>query len=104
MSGSYFWTNILALATGTLIIRGSMIFLLAKARFSETTREILSYVPSAVFPAIIAPAILLHQGHVDWLAGKERIPAALLTIAVFLVTRSPLGSLVAGIALLSILS
>ena len=38
-----------------------MIALLKKEMFNDRIREVLSYVPSAIFPAIIFPAIFLDN-------------------------------------------
>ena len=38
-----------------------MIALIKKEMFNDRVREILSYVPSAIFPAIIFPAIFLDS-------------------------------------------
>ena len=45
----------------TFLTRFSMIALLKKEMFNDRIREILSYVPSAIFPAIIFPAIFLDN-------------------------------------------
>ena len=43
----------------TFLTRFSMIAILKKEMFNDRIREVLSYVPSAIFPAIIFPAIFL---------------------------------------------
>ena len=45
----------------TYFLRYSMISLIKKDMLSERTRTLLSYVPSAVFPALIFPAIILDE-------------------------------------------
>ena len=45
----------------TFLTRFSMIALLKKEMFNDRIREVLSYVPSAIFPAIIFPAIFLDN-------------------------------------------
>ncbi len=45
----------------TYFLRYSMISLIKKDMLSEKTRILLGYVPSAVFPALIFPAVLLEN-------------------------------------------
>ena len=45
----------------TYFLRYSMISLVKKDMLSEKTKTLLSYVPSAVFPALIFPAVLLEN-------------------------------------------
>ena len=45
----------------TYFLRYSMISLIKKDMLSEKTKTLLNYVPSAVFPALIFPAVLLEN-------------------------------------------
>ena len=45
----------------TFLTRFTMIAVLKKEMFNDRIREVLSYVPSAIFPAIIFPAIFLDN-------------------------------------------
>ena len=45
----------------TYFLRYSMISLIKKDMLSEKTKILLGYVPSAVFPALIFPAVLLEN-------------------------------------------
>ncbi|MGZ5278497.1 MAG: AzlD domain-containing protein, partial [Pseudobdellovibrionaceae bacterium] len=73
IEASYFWMNVAFLALGTIGIRVSLIAASAKIKISDRTKEIFSYIPAAILPAFIAPAVFFHEGHVTWLAGKERL-------------------------------
>ena len=55
------WTLIIYCGLITFLTRFSMIALLKKEMFNDRIREVLSYVPSAIFPAIIFPAIFLDN-------------------------------------------
>ena len=55
------WSLIVYCGLITFLTRFSMIALLKKEMFNKRIREILSYVPSAIFPAIIFPAIFLDN-------------------------------------------
>ena len=45
----------------TYFLRYSMISLIKKDMLSDKTKTLLGYVPSAVFPALIFPAVLLES-------------------------------------------
>ena len=55
------WALIIYCGLITFLTRFSMIALLKKEMFNDRIREVLSYVPSAIFPAIIFPAIFLDN-------------------------------------------
>ena len=49
----------------TYFLRYSMISLIKKDMLSEKTKTLLGYVPSAVFPALIFPAVLIENSGSD---------------------------------------
>ena len=55
------WILIISCGLITFLTRFSMIALLKKEMFNDRIREVLSFVPSAIFPAIIFPAIFLDS-------------------------------------------
>ena len=55
------WTLIIYCGLITFLTRFSMIALLKKEMFNDRIRDVLSFVPSAIFPAIIFPAIFLDN-------------------------------------------
>ena len=55
------WSLIIYCGLITFLTRFSMIALLKKDTFSKKTKKILSYVPSAIFPAIIFPLVFLDN-------------------------------------------
>ena len=61
------WSLIIYCGIITFLTRFSMIALLKKDTFDQKTKIILSYVPSAIFPAIIFPLIFLdNTGNLDF--------------------------------------
>lgn len=101
---SYFWTNIAFLAAGTIAIRLSLIAASSKIKISDRTKEIFSFIPAAILPAFIAPAVYFHQGHVDWMAGKERLVVMVFATAVSYYTRSTLATIAFGLGSLYLLT
>ena len=75
-----------------------MIALLKKEMFNDRIREILSYVPSAIFPAIIFPAIFLDNiGSIE-IENNPKILAAIIAMLVGIFSRSILATIFAGLA------
>ena len=53
------WTSMIIAGIITFLMRYSLIAIIKPESLSVTTKKVLTYVPSAVFPAIIFPAIFL---------------------------------------------
>jgi len=74
-----------------------MIFLLKEDILNDKTKRVLSYVPSAIFPAIIFPPIFLdNTGSLD-LESNPKILAALFAIIVGYFSRSIIATIFAGL-------
>ena len=74
-----------------------MIFLLTKDILNDKTKKILSYVPSAIFPAIIFPPIFLDSvGTID-IENNPKIIAAILAIIIGYFSRSIIATIFAGL-------
>ena len=74
-----------------------MIFLLKEDILNDKTKKILSYVPSAIFPAIIFPPILLdNSGSLDF-ESNPKILAAILAIIVGYISRNILATIFVGL-------
>jgi len=76
------WFLIIYCGLITYLTRFSMIALLKKEMFNDRIREVLSYVPSAIFPAIIFPTIFLdNTGSFDF-TDNPKILAAIVAVLV----------------------
>ena len=74
-----------------------MIFLLKEDILNDKAKKVLSYVPSAIFPAIIFPPIFLDSaGSLDF-ESNPKILAAVLAIIVGYMSRSILVTIFAGL-------
>ena len=74
-----------------------MIFLLKKDILNDRTKKILSYVPAAIFPAIIFPPIFLNEdGYVN-LENNPRILAAIFAIIIGYLSRNIIATIFAGL-------
>ena len=92
------WALIVYCGLITFLTRFSMIAILKKEMFNDRLREVLSYVPSAIFPAIIFPAIFLDNGGSIQLEDNPKILAAVIAMIVGIFTRSIIGTIFFGLA------
>ena len=91
------WSTIFYCGIITYLTRFSMIFLLKEDILSDKIKKILSYVPSAIFPAIIFPPIFLdNAGNLD-LESNPKILAAILAIAVGYFSKSIIFTIFSGL-------
>ncbi len=104
IDASYFWFNIFILAIGTLAIRFSIIAISSRVVVSERTKEIFSFIPAAILPALIAPMVFFHNGQVAWIFGKERTLVLALAIMVCYISRSTLVTIVFGLVALYLIT
>ena len=98
IENSYFWTTVFLLAIGTLGIRLSIIAVSNKIKITERHKELFSYIPSAILPAIIAPMVFFHNGQVAWAFYKERFLILILATGVCYFTRSTILTIAFGLA------
>lgn len=97
ITSSYFWLNVFVIALGTFSIRFSLIALSRKFVISDRIKEILSFIPAAVLPAIIIPIVFYHKGEVSWLYEKERAFILVFAIAICYLTRSMFLTILSGL-------
>ena len=91
------WSLIISCGLITFFSRFSMIFFLKKDVMNDRTKKILSFVPSAIFPAIIFPPILLdNEGFLD-LENNPKILAALIAIIAGYFSKNIIATIFAGL-------
>ena len=92
------WALIIYCGIITFLTRFSMIALLKKEMFNDKIREVLSFVPSAIFPAIIFPAIFLDKTGSIQFEDNPKILAAVIAMAVGIFTRNIIATIFSGLA------
>ena len=92
------WFLIIYCGLITFFTRFSMIALLKKEMFNHRVREVLSYVPSAIFPAIIFPAIFLDNAGSIQIEDNPKILAAFIATIVGIFTRNIIATIFSGLA------
>ena len=92
------WALIVYCGLITFLTRFSMIAILKKEMFNNEIRDVLSYVPSAIFPAIIFPAIFLDINGSIHLEDNPKILAAIIAMFVGIFSKSILATIFSGLA------
>ena len=92
------WLLIIYCGLITFLTRFSMIALLKKEMFNDRIREILSFVPSAIFPAIIFPAIFLDNSGDFQLENNPKIMAAVIAMLIGIISKNIIATIIAGLA------
>ena len=92
------WALILSCGIITYLTRFTMIALVKKEMFSDRIREVLSFVPSAIFPAIIFPAIFINDLGSFHLENNPKIIAAIIATSIGIFTRSIIATIFSGLA------
>ena len=91
------WGLIIYCGLITYLTRFSMIALIKKEMFNDRIREILSFVPSAIFPAIIFPAIFINDAGLIEIEGNLKIIAVIIAMIIGIITRSILATIFSGL-------
>ena len=91
------WSLIIYAGIITFVTRFSMIFLLKKDILNDRAKKILSFVPAAIFPAIIFPPIFLDDsGSVD-IENNPKILAAIFAIIVGYFSKNIIATIFSGL-------
>ena len=91
------WMLITCCGLITFLTRFSMIALLKKEMFNDRIREILSYVPSAIFPAIIFPAIFIDSSGFLDITDNPKILAAIIALIIGALSKNILATIFTGL-------
>jgi len=92
------WILIIYCGIITYLTRFSMIAILKKEMFNDRLREVLSYVPSAIFPAIIFPAIFLDDFGQFQLEDNPKIIAAAIAMIIGIFSKNIVATIFSGLA------
>ncbi len=92
------WALIIYCGLITYLTRFSMIALIKKEMFNDRVRQVLSYVPSAIFPAIIFPAIFLDNSGLILTEDNPKIIAAVIATIIGIFSRNIIATIFSGLA------
>ena len=99
MDNASIWITIIALGIGTFLIRFSFLGLLGGKDLPDWLTRHLRYVPVAVLPGLVAPLVVWPEA-TGGEADLARSLAALTALAIGAWTRSVLGAISGGMAVL----
>jgi branched-subunit amino acid transport protein len=91
------WLSIIIAGLLTYFTRMAMIALVGREMLSDRVKEVLAYVPSAVFPAIIFPAIFINDYGTFVQINDPKIFAAIIAIIVGYFSKNIISTILAGL-------
>ena len=92
------WALIIYCGIITYSTRFLMIAILKKEMFNDRIRDVLSYVPSAIFPAIIFPAIFLDDLGQFQFEDNPKILAAAIAMIIGILSKNIIATIFTGLA------
>tara|TARA_B110001452_G_scaffold188547_1_gene158829 strand:- start:717 stop:1031 length:315 start_codon:yes stop_codon:yes gene_type:complete len=91
------WSLVFYCGVITFLTRFSMIYFVKKDIFNNKTKKLLSYVPTAIFPAIIFPPVFLDDtGSLD-LKNNPKILATVFAILIGYFSKNIIATIFAGL-------
>ena len=91
------WLSIIIAGILTYFMRMTMIALVRRDLLGEKIKAVLAYVPSAVFPAIIFPAIFINDYGAYIEMNDPKIFGALVAIIVGYFSRNVIATIFSGL-------
>ncbi len=99
----YIWLVIAAITLATFLTRSSLHLVGTHWELPPRLEAALRYAPACALAAIVLPDLLYSQGQLHFGFDNLRLVAAAAAAALFLATRSALGTIVGGMAVFWIL-
>ena len=91
------WILIFISGLITYLLRFSMISIIKKEMLSKKTRTLLGYVPSAVFPALIFPAVFLDQQGFLVQYNDPKVIAISIAFLIGLISKNLIMTILSGL-------
>ncbi len=91
------WISIIIAGIINYLSRLGSVLLIKPERLNENTKKILSYVPSAVFPAIIFPAVFLNESNVIVQINDPKIIGFIVSIIIGYLSKSIITTIISGL-------
>tara|TARA_Y100000287_G_scaffold180741_1_gene175978 strand:+ start:426 stop:740 length:315 start_codon:yes stop_codon:yes gene_type:complete len=91
------WISIVIAGIINYLTRLGSILLIKPERLSESTKKILGYVPSAVFPAIIFPAVFLNETNTIVQINDPKIIGFFVAIVIGYISKNIILTIIAGL-------
>jgi branched-subunit amino acid transport protein len=97
------WVSIVLLVVSTLVTRSGFFLFGHAVKLPPKLQHALGYAPAAAMAAIILPDLVTTNGAIDINWANPKLLAGIGGGVFFLVTRHLLGTIVAGMALFTVL-
>ena len=81
----------------TYFTRMTMIALISRDRLGDRIKAVLEYVPSAVFPAIIFPAVFLNESNTIVQFNDPKIIGFIVSIIIGYLSKSIITTIIIGL-------
>ena len=91
------WLSVIIAGILTYLTRMTMVTLVDGRILSTKLKQVLGYVPAAVFPAIIFPAVFLNETGIFVNINDPKIIAATIAIIVGYFTKNVIATILAGL-------
>ena len=91
------WISIIIAGIINYLTRLSSVLLIKPEKLSDNTKIILSYVPSAVFPAIIFPAVFLNDTNTLLEFNNPKIIGFIVAVIIGYVSKNIITTIIAGL-------
>lgn len=99
-----FWILVTVVAVITFLERASFILFLSQWQMPAWMTKALRFVPATVFPALVAPMFVMTDGTLDLSLLNPRLVAGLIAVFVSWRSKSLLGTIAAGMAMMWLLT
>ncbi len=91
------WISIIVAGIINYLSRLASVLLIKPERLNESTKKILGYVPSAVFPAIIFPAVFLNETNTIVDINDPKVMGFIVAIIIGYFSKSITTTIIAGL-------
>ena len=91
------WISIIIAGILTYFTRMTMVALVRRDMLGDKLKDVLSYVPSAVFPAIIFPAVFFNDNGTFVEISDPKIFASIIAIVVGYFSRNVIATISSGL-------
>ena len=91
------WISIIIAGIINYLTRLGSVLAINPKKMSDKTKQILNYVPSAVFPAIIFPAVFLNQENQLVQFNDPKVVAIIIAFLIGIFTKNLIVTILSGL-------
>ena len=103
MSSIEIWLTIIGLTLVTIMTRGAFLMIGDRISLPERVQHALRYAPACALAALVAPELLLQQGHVFVSVENFKLVGAIVAAVAMLTTRNILFTMAVGMIIFTAL-